>query len=471
MNLISRSLFILLIPIVISILFFFEQLLYAGDVIVEKIGDRLTACSTSERGVVSGNIVYDFECTSLVYLNDFVIPEGHDAVLNLFGEGRIKVEINKINNSLKSNKTNKSNLSFELDNPVPKSFTDNYGFSNEEAKVITLKTNKYEPGWYEIVTKDSHGKHYHLVFFIESSERNNVIFVESTDTLIAYNETSRNTGIPNNYERSATQKINRQGYFPKYIPIEHNTAPSKLFPIRCNAHLISADIVLKQYLQKNGIGFTEVSDSQLDIPITYEGVDTIIFGAHNEYWTQEKIKLLSAFVERGGKLLFLGGNQAYREIMRHEDYWMIRNDNFKKDEQSFISIAELMGTFFEGDLGTSAPLQVINSETWQKEFGIDILNNDIFGDGSDFSYCNAPYNLNPIQFMYGASSIETDQLIEGVNGFDLLAKGMQENGGADIVYKEFKGGGKLLNFSSVGLWHSLSDPYISDLIVRFLQKN
>ena len=73
MNLISRSLFILLIPIVISILFFFEQLLYAGDVIVEKIGDRLSACSTSERGVVSGNIVYDFECTSLVYLNDFVI--------------------------------------------------------------------------------------------------------------------------------------------------------------------------------------------------------------------------------------------------------------------------------------------------------------------------------------------------------------------------------------------------------------
>jgi len=471
MNLISRSLFIIVIPIAISILFFFEQIFYAGDVIFEKIDDRLSACTTSERGVVSGNIVYDFECTSLAYLNEFVISEGHNAVLNLFGEGLIKVEINEINNSLNTIKSSKLNLLFELDNPVPKSFTDGYGFSNKEAEIVTLATHDYEPGWYEIVTEDSHGKHYHLVFFIESSERSNVLFVESTDTLIAYNETFRNTGIPNNYKRSVTQKTKRKGTFPKYVPVEHKITPSKFYPVRCNAHLISADIVLKQYLQKNGISFTEVSDSQLDIPITYENVDTIIFGAHNEYWTKEKIKLLSAFVEHGGKLLFLGGNQAYREIIRHENYWMIRNDNFKTDEQAFTSISQLMGTFFEGDMGTSAPLRVFNSETWQREFGIDNVNNDIFGDGSDFSYCNAPYNFNPIGFMHGASSIETDQLIGGVNGFHLLAKGMQQNGGADIVYKEFKGGGKLLNLSSVGLWHSLSDPYISELITRFMQKN
>ena len=78
-----------------------------------------------------------------------------------------------------------------------------------------------------------------------------------------------------------------------------------------------ADIVLKQHLQRNGVGFTEIADSQLDLPTTYDSVDTIIFGSHNEYWTKDKLQHLSAFVERGGKLLFLGGNQAYREIRRH----------------------------------------------------------------------------------------------------------------------------------------------------------
>lgn len=470
MKFVPRSWFILVIPIAIAI-FFLEQFLYAGDVIVEKINDRLSSCTTLELGVVSGNIVYEFECTSLAYLDELVIAEGHDAFLNLFGKGLLRIEVSKVNNRLKNKRSVKSTLSFELDNPVPKSFTNSYGFSNKEAKVVTLNTSDYEPGWYEIITKDAYGKNFHLVFFIESSERSNVLFVESTDTLVAYNATFRNTGIPNNYKRSVTQKNNREAVFPKNIPIEYKITPSKFFPFRCNSHLILADIVLKEYLQGTGVIFTEVSDEQLDYPTTYENVDTIIFGAHNEYWTKEKIKLVLAFIERGGNLLFLGGNQAYREIVRREDYWMIRDDNFKEDNQSFSAISQIMGTFFNGDMGTGEPYKVVDSATWKSEFGIETNNADIFGDGSDYSYCIAPYNLNPIGFISGASSIETDQLIGGVNGFKLLASGMQDNGGADIVYKEFKGGGKILNFSSVGLWHSLSDSYIVDLINSFIQKN
>ena len=73
--------------------------------------------------------------------------------------------------------------------------------------------------------------------------------------------------------------------------------------------------------------------------------------------------------------------------------------------------------------------------------------------------------------VYRSNKNISAQLIDDVNGFYLLAKGMQENGGADVVYKEFKGGGKILNFSSVGLWHSISDPHIADLINSFIHKN
>lgn len=465
----SRYTFIFVIALA-PVLFFVEQLTYSGDVIVEKINDRLRSCTSAELGAVSGDILYGFECTSLAYLDEFVITEGQDAVLNLFGKGLIQIKIAKINNSLVDKLTVKSNFSVDIDNPVPKSFTNRFGFSNQEAKVITINMRDYEPGWYEIITKDTQGQLFQLVLFIESLELSNVLFVESTDTLIAYNGTYKNTGIPNNYKRSVSQ-INRAEAFPKNIPIEYDVTPSKFFPIRCNSHLILADIVLKQHLQRNGVGFTEIADSQLDLPTTYDGVDTIIFGSHNEYWTQDKLQHLSAFVERGGKLLFLGGNQAYREIRRHNDYWIIRNDNFKKDKEVYSAIAELMGTFFKGDMGTGESLKLNNAEIWRKKFKVEINDVDVLGDGSDFSYCVSPYALNPIGLISGASSIETDQLIDGVNGFYLLATGMQENGGADVVYKEFKGGGKILNFSSVGLWHTLSDPYIADLINSFLHKN
>ncbi len=468
----SRYFFILAIALA-PVLLFLEQLAYSGDVIVEKINDRLRSCTSSELGATSSDILYEFECTSLAYLDEFVITEGQDAVLNLFGKGLIQIKIAKINNNIVDKLTVKSNFSVDIDNPVPKSFTNRFGFSNQEAKVITINTREYEPGWYQIITKDTQGQLFQLVLFIESLELSNILFVESTDTLIAYNRSYRNTGIPNNYKRSISQ-VNRSA-FPKKIPIEYKFTPSKFFPIRCDSHLMLADIVLKQHLQRNGVGFTEIADSRLDLPTTYDSVDTIIFGSHNEYWTQDKLQHLSAFVERGGKLLFLGGNQAYREIRRHNYYWIIQgvgiNDNFKKDKESYSAIAELMGTFFKGDMGTGDSLKVTNAEIWRNKFKVEINDADVLGDGSDFSYCVSPHTLGRINLISGASSIETDQLIDDVNGFYLLAKGMQENGGADVVYKEFKGGGKILNFSSVGLWHSLSDPHIADLINSFIHKN
>ena len=465
----SRYVFILAIVLAL-VLLFLKQLTYSGDVIVEKINDRLRSCTSSELGTVSGDILYGFECTSLAYLDEFVITEGQDMVLNLFGKGPIQIKIAKINDSLEDKLTIKSNFSVDIDNSVPKSFTNRFGFSHQEAKVITINTRDYEPGWYQITTKDTQGQLFQLVLFIESLELSNILFVASTDTLIAYNQTHRNTGIPNNYKRSISQ-INRGEAFPKNIPIEYKFTPSKFFPIRCNSHLMLADIVLKQHLRRNGVGFTEIADSQLDFAKTYDGVDTIIFGSHNEYWTQDKLQHLSAFVERGGKLLFLGGNQAYRGIRRHNDYWIIQNDNFKEDKEVYSAIAELMGTFFKGDMGTGDSLKVTNAKIWRNKFKVEMNGDDVIGDGSDFSYCVSPHTLNPIGLISGASSIETDQLIDDVNGFYLLAKGMQKNGGADVVYKEFNGGGKILNFSSVGLWHSLSDPYIANLINSFIHKN
>ena len=51
----------------------------------------------------------------------------------------------------------------------------------------------------------------------------------------------------------------------------------------------------------------------------------------------------------------------------------------------------------------------------------------------------------------GVSGHETDKLVEEAKGFVLLAKGLNEKGGADLVYKSFDSGGEVLNFSSLNV--------------------
>ena len=84
---------------------FFNQLIYGGSVVLEIISDRLSHCVTSESEANVSEIVYEFDCSSLAYLNDLVIYEGNDAVLNLFGKGQLEIKISKINNNLENKRT------------------------------------------------------------------------------------------------------------------------------------------------------------------------------------------------------------------------------------------------------------------------------------------------------------------------------------------------------------------------------
>ncbi len=40
------------------------------------------------------------------------------------------------------------------------------------------------------------------------------------------------------------------------------------------------------------------------------------------------------------------------------------------------------------------------------------------------------------------------KLVEGADGFTVLAKGLNKKGGTDLVYKSFESGGEVLNFST-----------------------
>lgn len=447
------------------IAFHFRQLTYLLDSVINK---PKASCSTIDIGQHNGSILFKTDCKEVAYLSDFTINKGTDATLNIFGSGEFQVTLSQITSDLDLKRSKLETFTIFANNLVH-SFNDRDGFANNIPKQEIMNTSHLPSGWYEVSVSHENGKTFNLVLFIEPNELEEILFVESTDTLLAYNESFFTTGIPNNYNRSNNQNKSANAFFSRFSPIEYKVDKNNFFPIKCTDHLINADMVLKNFLRESAVKFSVVSDSQMDLEKTYGGVKLVIFGAHNEYWTKTKIDKLTKFVKEGGKLLFLGGNTAYREIIRKPNGWLISNSNFKSNKYDFTKIKYLMGTFFEGDMGTSAPLKLTGIDTWNREFGIEIDRNISFGHNTDFQYCKSPIGFK--RGFVGASFIETDQLIGDASGFTVLAKGMQKKGGADVVFKEFEGGGKILNFSSVGLWHSLSDPYIADLINSFIWKN
>ena len=233
--------------------------------------------------------------------------------------------------------------------------------------------------------------------------------------------------------------------------------------INCKDHLINADLAHRIHLHRLGIQYSQVSDSFLDNKIP-QNVKTIILGSHNEYWTAAKAENIHQFVQNGGKLLILGGNTAWREVFRvGNSTWIHGNGLYQKPVFRRL-FDEILGTqFTDVDYDTYAPLSIVDKNILETRFNINAEVDQLFSKKSSFEHC--------VKIIAGGSGLETDKLISNDPSFKQLAKGQNINGGADVVYKAFDGGGEILNFGTVALWHSLDDDIISKLIHKFIRPN
>ena len=360
----------------------------------------------------------------------------------------------------------------------------NQGFDLSQFNKTTLSID--EPlanQWYSIVIRSvKSGKDIKSIpIFIEPKvQMNDILFVESTDTLRAYNYSGKlwsyynmpqefggvfyrpNAQPANYWFRNSSQKVNFEG-------------------VDCRDHLINADAYIQLSLKDMGYKFDRSSDTYLDKYENINNYNAIIFGSHNEYWTLDKLENVKKFIDDGGKVLILGGNNFYRWVERTNEgvyIWgsgILKNkwnsesqtkklksmDKLNKLKKVFLN--QYLGTYYDTDgYDTYAPYQdVTNKES-------------IFGIKSELPHCDVDLKSgNPepsATGAAGASGGETDKIQPGTEGFQLIAKGMNpDNGGADLVYKVFpKNNGAVLNFGSMGLWSYLDDPKITKLIKDFL---
>jgi N,N-dimethylformamidase len=238
-------------------------------------------------------------------------------------------------------------------------------------------------------------------------------------------------------------------------------------------HLAPAEWRLLGWLERQGYPYDLYADHHLHSGILkLEAYRALILNTHPEYWSEEMYRAVKSWVfERGGKLLYLGGNGLNCKIEFLDDGRAMRCLNGwpegyeSRFHAAVESEANLLGVVFS-DAGamTSAPYEVVAAEHWVFG-GTGLRRGDLFGT-----------KILHERYGDGASGHETDKISASSPEHTLLlARGLNpDDGGAHLVYFETPGGGAVFSAGSItyptGL---LCDPPTSrmtaNVMERFLQ--
>ncbi len=248
-------------------------------------------------------------------------------------------------------------------------------------------------------------------------------------------------------------------------------------------HLAAAEWRLLGWLERESFNYDFYSDHQVHSgQLDLDAYEILIISTHPEYWSREAyLRVKKWVVERGGKLMYLGGNGIDCEVEFLDEAtlrcktWLpnptgalefIEPDTGKKYECRFHhkveSPAELLGVVFtEPGCATSAPFQVADASHWTFE-GTGLKNGEIFGTKSLHERCP-----------HGASGHETDKRTASTPTNAVhLATGMNaDNGGAEIIYHETKSGGAVFSVGSI-TWPTclLVDDAVSKITKNVIEK-
>lgn len=239
-------------------------------------------------------------------------------------------------------------------------------------------------------------------------------------------------------------------------------------------HVAPAEWRLLGWLERESFAYDLYAESQLASGLLdLDAYRVLVLNAHPEYWTQEMYQAVRSWViERGGRLLYLGGNGMDCEVSLDRATMTVHNGQaaswMDKAESRFAarvsSPGELLGVAMTvAGMGTGAPYRVVESKHWAFA-GTGLSDGDLFGQSSlDF---RSPG---------GASGDETDKLSAfAPPGTVLLARGENpDGGGADMVAIEHLSGGRVFSVGSISYPSSLLvDDDVStitrNVLARFL---
>jgi hypothetical protein len=263
--------------------------------------------------------------------------------------------------------------------------------------------------------------------------------------------------------------------FERPEPINHIDARTEITdPIegRAACHIAPAEWRLLGWLERERFDYDYYAETQLhDGTLDLDRYKVLILSAHPEYWSRHMYFRVKSWVnERGGRLMYLGGNGLNCEaelvepaavIYHNGDGRALKAGGFESRFHMRVeSEASLLGVVFtETGIMTGAPYRVLDASHWAFE-GTGLLEGDLFGEPSLHMRCPG-----------GASGHETDKVSpRSPANVVRLAKGTNiDQGGAELVCYETESGGAVFSAGSIA-WPSsiLVDDCVSRITANVL---
>lgn len=245
---------------------------------------------------------------------------------------------------------------------------------------------------------------------------------------------------------------------------------------RAACHIAPAEWRLLGWLEHEGFAYDLYAETQLHHGILdLAAYKVLILSTHPEYWTREMYHRVKTWVfEKGGRLMYLGGNGLNCEVELLEGERMIVHNGairglwaenigaesrFAKRQESE---ANLLGIVFTpSGMMTGAPYRVVDASHWAFA-GTGLRDDDMFGEKCLHQRCPG-----------GASGHETDKRSpSSPKNTRLLAKGMNpDDGGAEMVHFDTPSGGAVFSAGSICYPSSLPvDDNISKITANVLRR-
>jgi hypothetical protein len=243
--------------------------------------------------------------------------------------------------------------------------------------------------------------------------------------------------------------------FDRPEPINHIDEREQVIdPIegRAACHVAPAEWRLLAWLEREGFDYDYYAETQLHSgALNLDDYSVLILSTHPEYWTITMFDRVKSWVfERGGRLMYLGGNGLNCAVEMLDDHTMrcLNGDARELKRRglesrfhfSSESEASLLGVVFtDTGIMTAAPYRVVEASHWIFA-GTGLQNGDLFGHKSQHMRCEG-----------GASGHETDKIsASSPPGIRALAKGTNpDDGGAELVCFTTHVGGAVFSVGSI----------------------
>ena len=267
--------------------------------------------------------------------------------------------------------------------------------------------------------------------------------------------------------------------FDRPEPINHVPEQTQLAdPIegRAACHVAPTDWRMLGWMEREGFEYDLYAETQLHFgALDLDAYSVLVLGAHPEYWSRKMYEAVKHWVfERGGRLVYLGGNGLNCEVSFPDEATMIVHNGDHRKLQADLaryesrfgmrveSEANLLGVVYsETGVMTAAPYRVLQADHWAFE-NTGLNHGDPFGQSTLHE-----------RIPGGASGHETDKRSASTPaGTVCLAKGLNpDDGGAEIVHFETKSGGSVFSTGSI-CWPSalLADDAVSRITANVLAR-